>query len=293
VTVAEATGALPSGRARRLRIARARFLRRPIAVAALVVVVAFVLVAATAPWIAPYNANATDFNHTFGHSSWSHPLGTDQLGRDMLSRIMVGARASLLVAFAATVLTLLVAVPIGIYAGYRGGWVDTLIARSTDVQLAFPSLIITILLAAILGPSLRNVTLALGIAGMPHFIRVARGEALGLREHDYVKAAIVSGASRRSVVFRHILPNMASILLVQAAMHIPAMILAEAALSFLGLGVRPPTASWGTLLADGQTYLAMAPRLAIYPGIAVMVIALAFNLLGDGLRDALDPKTVR
>jgi peptide/nickel transport system permease protein len=293
VSVADAAVAFPSARSRRLRVARARFLRRPVAVAALVVVILFVLVAAAAPWIAPYNANATDFNHTFGHSSWSHPLGTDQLGRDMLSRLIVGARASLLVAFAATVLTLLVAVPIGIYAGYRGGWADTLIARTTDVKLAFPPLIITILLAAILGPSLRNVTLALGISGMPHFIRIARGEALALREQEFVKAAIVSGAGTRAVVFRHILPNMASVLLVQAAMHIPSMILAEAALSFLGLGVRPPTPSWGTLLSDGQTYLAMAPRLAIYPGIAVMIIALAFNLLGDGLRDALDPKTVR
>jgi peptide/nickel transport system permease protein len=293
VTAVDLPVGFSSARARRFRVARARFMRRPVAVAALVVVLGFILLAALGPLLTPYDPNATDFNHVFGHSSWAHPLGTDELGRDMLSRIMAGARASLIVAVSATFLTLLVAVPLGIYAGYYGGWVDHLISRTTDVKLAFPPLILTIAFAAILGPSLRNVTIALGISGMPHFTRVARGETLALREQDYVKAAIVSGAGASSIVFRHILPNMASVLLVQGAMHIPNMILAEAALSFLGLGVRPPTPSWGVMLSEGQTYLAMAPRLALYPGIAVMIVALAFNLLGDGLRDALDPKTVR
>jgi peptide/nickel transport system permease protein len=293
VTTLEAPVPFTSARARRFRIARKRFMRRPVAVAALVVVCLFVLLAALGPVVAPYDPNATDFNHIMGHSSWAHPLGTDQLGRDELSRIIVGARASLIVAVAATILTLLVAVPLGIYAGYRGRWVDTVISRTTDIKLAFPAIILTVGLAAILGPSLRNVTLALGIAGMPHFIRVARGETLALREHDFVKAAVVSGAGSWSVVFRHILPNMTSTLLVQSAMHIPNVILGEAAISFLGLGVRPPTASWGVMVAEGQTYIAMAPRLALYPGIAVMIIALAFNLLGDGFRDALDPRTVR
>jgi ABC-type dipeptide/oligopeptide/nickel transport system permease subunit len=282
-----------SARARRFRIARTRFLRRPVAVAALVVVCLFVLLAALGPLVSPYDPNATDFNHVLGHSSWAHPLGTDQLGRDMLSRIIVGARASLIVAVAATFLSLLFAVPLGIYAGYRGGWVDTVTARATDIKLAFPAIILTVGLAAILGPSLRNVTLALGIAGIAHFLRVARGETLALREQNFVKAAVVSGATSWSIVFRHILPNMTSTLLVQSAIHIPGVILAEAALSFLGLGVRPPTPSWGVMVAEGQTYIAMAPRLALYPGAAVTIIALAFNLLGDGLRDALDPKTVR
>jgi peptide/nickel transport system permease protein len=282
-----------AARGRRFRIARARFMRRPVAVAALVVVCLFVLLAALGPIVTPYDPNATDFNHIMGHSSWAHPLGTDQLGRDELSRIIVGARASLIVAVAATFLSLILAVPLGIYAGYRGGWADTVTARATDIKLAFPAIILTVGLAAILGPSLRNVTLALGIAGIAHFLRVARGETLALREQSFVKAAVVSGASSWSVVFRHILPNMTSTLLVQTAIHIPGVILSEAALSFLGLGVRPPTPSWGIMVAEGQTYIAMAPRLAIYPGMFVMVIALAFNLLGDGLRDALDPKTVR
>jgi peptide/nickel transport system permease protein len=293
VTFIELPVDFSGARGRRFRIARARFMRRPVAVAALVVVCLFVLVAAFGPLVAPYDPNATDFNHIMGHSSWAHPLGTDQLGRDELSRIIVGARASLIVAVAATFLSLLLAVPLGIYAGYRGGWVDTLVARLTDIKLAFPAIILTIGLAAILGPSLRNVTIALGIAGIAHFLRVARGETLALREQSFVKAAVVSGASSWSVVVRHILPNMTSTLLVQTAIHIPGVILGEAALSFLGLGVRPPTPSWGIMVSEGQTYIAMAPRLAIYPGMFVMIIALAFNLLGDGLRDALDPKTVR
>ncbi len=284
---------VPSARSRRVRIVRRRFLRRPVTIAAMAVIVAFVMIAALAPWITPYNPNATDFEHVLGHSSWSHPLGTDELGRDMLSRILVGARASLLVAVLATALALLVAVPLGIVAGYRGGWVDSLIARTTDIKLAFPALILVVGLAGILGPSLSHVTIALAVAGMPHFTRVARGETLALREREFVKASVVSGAGTATVVFRHILPNMTSVLLVQSAMHIPGVILAEAALSFLGLGVRPPTASWGVMLSEGETYLETAPRLSLYPGAAIMIIALAFNLLGDGLRDILDPKTVR
>ena len=185
---------LRSARSRRARIVRRRLRRPPVAVAALAVIVGFVLIASLAPWITPYNPNATDFDHVLGHSSWSHPLGTDELGRDMLSRVMAGARASLLVAALATALTLLVSVPLGIVAGYRGGWVDTVIARTTDVKLAFPALILAVGLAAILGPSLSHVMIALAVAGMPHFTRVARGETLALREREFVKAAVVSGA---------------------------------------------------------------------------------------------------
>jgi peptide/nickel transport system permease protein len=284
---------LTSARSRRLRVVRARLLRRPVATAALVVVCLLVLVAAFEPWLTPYDPNKTNFDLLFAHSSWAHPLGTDELGRDMLSRIIAGARASMQVGFMATLLAMVVAVPVGIVGGYCGGWVDTLIARTTDVLLAFPFLILAVGFAAILGPSLFNATLALGIAGMPHFIRVSRGETLALREQEYVKAAIVSGAGTATIVFRHILPNMASVLIVQGTMAIPHAIVGEAALSFLGLGVRPPTASWGVMLSEGQTYLTQAPRLAIYPGLALLIAALAFNLLGDGLRDALDPRTVR
>jgi peptide/nickel transport system permease protein len=284
---------LTSARSRRLRVVKARLLRRPVAVVALAVVCLLVLVAAFAPWLTPYNPNKTNFDLLFAHSSWAHPLGTDELGRDMLSRIIAGARASMQVGFMATLLAMIVAVPVGILAGYCGGWVDMVIARTTDVLLAFPFLILAVGFAAILGPSLFNATLALGIAGMPHFIRVSRGETLALREQEYVKAAIVSGAGTATIIFRHILPNMASVLIVQGTMAIPHAIVGEAALSYLGLGVRPPTASWGVMLSEGQTYLTQAPRLEVYPGLAILIAALAFNLLGDGLRDALDPRTVR
>jgi peptide/nickel transport system permease protein len=292
VTIAARLG-VTSARARRIRLVRVRFFRRPVAVAGLVVVCLFILSAALAPWIVPYSPNETDFNRVLAHPSWSHWLGTDQLGRDLLSRIVFAGRASLLVGFAATGLSMLIAVPIGLCAGYYGGRIDSVIARATDVLLAFPGLIIAVALAAILGPSLRNVTIALALAALGHFIRVTRGEALVLREQDYVKAAVISGAGGRAVIFHHILPNMTSVLIVQGMIHVPVAIVGEAALSFLGLGVRPPTASWGVMLSEGQTFFQLAPRLTLIPGIAVIIIALAFNLLADGLRDALDPKMVR
>lgn len=282
-----------SPRARRRRLLRKRFLRRPMAVAGLVVVFAFVMMAIFAPWLSPYDPSASDFNHVLAPASAEHLLGTDQLGRDQLSRIIWGARASMQVGFLSTMLAMVVAVPIGMLAGYHRGWLDTAIARLTDVLLSFPFLILAVGLAAILGPSLLNATLALGIAAIPAFIRIARGETLALREEDYVPAAIANGARDRTIIFRHILPNMTSTLLVQATLTIPAAIIGEAVLSFLGLGVQPPTPSWGTMLSDAQEFLAQAPRLAVYPGIAIVLAALAFNVLGDGLRDILDPRTTR
>jgi peptide/nickel transport system permease protein len=280
-------------RARRRRLLRKRFLRRPMAVAGLVVVLAFVVMAIFAPWLAPFAPGAADFEHTLAHGSAKHLLGTDQLGHDELSRVIWGARASMQVGFLSTMLAMAIAVPIGMIAGYYRGWIDTVIARVTDVLLSFPFVILAVGLAAILGPSLLNATLALGISAVPAFIRIARGETLALREEDYVPAAIANGATDRTIVFRHILPNMTSTLLVQATVTIPAAIIGEAVLSFLGLGVQPPTPSWGTMLSDAQEYLAQAPRLAVFPGIAIVLAALAFNVLGDGLRDVLDPRTTR
>jgi peptide/nickel transport system permease protein len=282
-----------SPRARRRRILRRRFLRRPAAVVSLVVVVAFVLAAVFARWVAPHSPEATDFNAILASPSREHLLGTDELGRDTLSRIIWGARASIQAGFFATVIAMAVAVPIGLVAGYYRGRVDTVIARLTDVLLAFPFLILAVGLAAILGPSLLNATLALGIAAMPALVRIARGEALELREEDYVRAAVANGANDAVILGRHILPNMTSTLLVQATLTIPAAIIGEAVLSFLGLGVQPPTPSWGVMLNAAQPYLSQAPQLAVYPGIAIVIAALAFNLLGDGLRDVFDPKTER
>jgi peptide/nickel transport system permease protein len=280
-------------RARRRRILRRRFLRRPAAVASLVIVVTAILAALLARWVAPYSPDQTDFDAILASPSREHLLGTDDLGRDTFSRVIWGARASIQAGFFATVLAMAVAVPIGLIAGYYRGWLDTVIARVTDVLLAFPFLILAVGLAAILGPSLLNATLALGIAAVPPLVRIARGEALALREEDYVRAAVANGANDAVIIGRHILPNMASTLLVQATLTIPAAIIGEAVLSFLGLGVQPPTPSWGVMLNAAQPYLNEAPSLAVYPGLAIVIVALAFNLLGDGLRDVFDPKTER
>ena len=282
-----------SPRARRRRILRRRFLRRPAAVGSLVVVVAVVSAAVFAPWVAPYSPSQTDFDAILSGPSREHLLGTDDLGRDTLSRIIFGARASMLAGFFATVLAMVIAVPFGLAAGYYRGKFDTVIARVTDVLLAFPFLILAVGLAAILGPSLLNATLALGIAAVPPLVRIARGETLALREEDYVRAAVANGAGDVTILGRHILPNMTSTLLVQATLTIPAAIIGEAVLSFLGLGVQPPTPSWGVMLNAAQPYLSLAPALAVYPGLAIVITALAFNLLGDGLRDVFDPKTQR
>ena len=282
-----------SPRARRRRIRRRRFLRRPAAVGSLAVVVGVILAAVFARWVAPYAPGETDFEALLAPPSREHLLGTDELGRDTLSRIIWGARASIQAGFFATVIAMAIAVPIGLVAGYYRGRIDTVIARVTDVLLAFPFLILAVGLAAIFGPSLLNATLALGIAAVPPLVRIARGEALALREEDYVRAAVANGANDAVILGRHILPNMTSTLLVQATLTIPAAIIGEAVLSFLGLGVQPPTPSWGVMLNAAQPYLSQAPSLAVYPGLAIVITALAFNLLGDGLRDVLDPKTER
>jgi peptide/nickel transport system permease protein len=261
-------------------------------VVGLVVAVAFVLAAVFAPLVAPYSASATDFAATLAPPFHRHHLlGTDELGRDQLSRIIWGSRASIQAGVLATLLAMVVAVPIGIVAGYYRGWTDPVIARITDVLLAFPFLVVAVGLAAILGPSLTNATIALGVGAVPGLIRVARGEALALREEDYVRAAVANGASDLGILSRHVLPNMLSTLIVQATVTIPGAIIGEAVLSFLGLGVQPPTPSWGVMLHDAQSFLSQAPRLAVYPGLAIVVAAFAFNLLGDGVRDVFDPWT--
>jgi ABC-type dipeptide/oligopeptide/nickel transport system permease subunit len=293
VSFVDTTAATISPRARRRRIMRRRFLRRPLAIIGLVVALVFVLAAIFAPVVAPYSAGATDFNAILAKPSSHHLLGTDELGRDVFSRIVWGSRASIEAGVLATLLALAVAVPIGVVAGYYRGWVDTVIARLTDVLLAFPFLILAVGLAAILGPSLTNATIALGIGAAPGLIRIARGEALALREEDYVRAAVANGASDARILARHVLPNMLSTLIVQATVAIPTAIIGEAVLSFLGLGVQPPTPSWGVMLSDAQSYLSQAPRLAVFPGIAIFLCSLSFNLLGDGLRDILDPRTTR
>jgi peptide/nickel transport system permease protein len=294
LSYADPTLATLSPRARRRRILRRRFMRRPFAIVGLIVALVFMLAAIFAPLVAPYSASTTDFNATLAPPfTHGHLLGTDELGRDQLSRIIWGSRASIQAGVLSTTLAMVIAVPIGIVAGYYRGWIDPVIARLTDVLLAFPFLVLAVGLAAILGPSLTNATIALGLGAVPILIRIARGEALALREEDYVRAAVANGAGDVSILARHVLPNMLSTLIVQATVTIPAAIIGEAVLSFLGLGVQPPTPSWGVMLADAQSYVSQAPRLAIFPGIAVFLCSLSFNLLGDGLRDTLDPRTMR
>jgi ABC-type dipeptide/oligopeptide/nickel transport system permease subunit len=282
-----------TGRARRRRLLRKRFLRRPFAVAGLVVATGFVLMAIFAPLIAPYDPEATDFDALLAPPSKEHLLGTDDLGHDVFSQIVWGARASIVAGVASTLLAIAIAVPIGLISGYYRGWIDPVIARVTDVLLAFPFLILAVGLAAILGPSLLNATIALGVGAAPALIRIARGEALSLREEDYVRAAVANGAGDARIIGRHLLPNMTSTLIVQATVTIPIAIIGEAVLSFLGLGVQPPTPSWGVMLNNAKDYLETAPRLALFPGLAIFFCSLSFNLLGDGLRDVLDPRTTR
>jgi len=280
-----------SGSRRRGRLRR-RFLRRPLAVAGLVLIVGFIGLAVVAPLL-PYDPGASDFVAVLQPPSGAHLLGTDDLGRDVFVRIAYGARVSLEAGLLATALAMLVAVPVGLVAGYYRGLTDALIMRVTDVLLAFPFLILAVGLTAILGASLRNVVLALGLAQLPGIVRITRGEVLGLREQDYVSGARADGAGDLTIMRRYILPNALSPLIVQATVAIPSAIIGEAVLSFLGLGVQPPTPSWGVMLSSAQGFLQQAPYLAIFPGVAIVLATLAFNLLGDGLRDVLDPKAVR
>ena len=282
-----------SPRARRRRLLLARFLRRKVGVGCLLIITFFVVAGVFAPWIAPESYRHYDFLHVLAKPSWQHPFGTDELGRDELSRVIWGARASMQVGLLATLLGMLIAVPLGLVGGYYGGWFDSVIARTTDVMLAFPFVILAILLAVIMGPSLTTATIALGLAGVPRKLRITRGETLAVREAEFVPAAIASGAGDATILFRHILPNISPTLIVAATLSIPNAIIGEAALSFLGLGLAPPAASWGSMLHSAQSYIYTAPRLAIFPGVAIVLAALAFNLLGDALRDVLDPKTAR
>jgi peptide/nickel transport system permease protein len=280
-------------RVRSRRRALRRLGRRPMAVGGLAVATLFVLVALIAPLVAPFDPADTNFGAVLQAPSGSHIMGTDDLGRDVFSRVVFGARASLEAGVLATLLAMVVAVPLGLVAGYYRGWWDPIISRISDVVLAFPFLVIAVGLAAIFGPSLRNVVIALGVTAIPWVVRVTRGEALALREQEFVRAAIANGAGDGTILARHLLPNMAGTLLVQATVWIPQAIIGEAVLSFLGLGVQPPTASWGSMLSAAQPFISLDAWLAVWPGIAIFLATLSFNLLGDGLRDILDPRTQR
>jgi peptide/nickel transport system permease protein len=270
-----------------------RVLHNPLAIVGLVVVLVAVLAAVFAPLIAPFPYDAPDFTAPSPQPpSLSHLLGTDELGRDQLSRVLYGLRVSVIVGALAVVLSVLIGVPLGLLAGFYG-WLDPIVSRLTDLLLAFPFLILAVGLAAILGPSLFTAVIAIGVGQIPGMIRVTRGETLRLRGMDYVGAAFANGAGDFTVLRRHILPNAVNAILVQATVYVPAAIIGEAVLSFLGLGVRPPTPSLGVMLANAQQFYHDGPWMAVFPGVIIVVLTLALNLLGDGLRDALDPKENR
>ena len=268
-----------------------RFLRHRLAVLGLIVVVLFVAAALLAPWIAPYDPTATSWSRIRRPPSAAHLFGTDENGRDVLSRVLWGARASLAAGAVSVTAAALVGIPIGLLAGLARGWVDTVISRLTDAMLSVPFLILAIALAAFLGPALENAMLAIAISATPIFVRLARGLALEARATEWFEAARALGNPPWRNALVHVLPNIVPPLLVQATLAIAEAIIAEASLSFLGLGQQPPHPSWGSMLNAAQRFLSQAPWMAIYPGAAIFLAVLAFNLLGDGLRDALDPRS--
>ena len=272
------------------RRARRRLFKRKAAVAGLVVISTFILLTLLAPLIVPYDPIATSWSLVRKPPTALHWFGTDELGRDIFSRVVYGARASLSAGLISVAIALSIGVPLGLLAGYRGGFTDALISRITDAMLACPFLILAIALAAFLGPSLGNAMIAIGISATPVFIRLTRGQVLSVKAEDYVEAARALGNPGWRIAFSHILPNILPALLVQVTLSIAAAIIAEAALSFLGLGQQPPAPSWGSMLNAAQRFLTQAPWMAIWPGLAIFLVVLSLNLLGDGLRDALDPR---
>jgi len=267
-----------------------RLLRRPAAAAGLVVIVFFVAIALGAPWIAPFDPIATSFSTVRKAPSALHWFGTDEIGRDVLSRVVFGARASLAAGVVSVAISLSIGVPIGLIAGYAGGRIDMLISRMTDALLACPFLILAIALAAFLGPSLSNAMIAIGVSATPVFVRLTRGTTLAVKAEDFILAARAIGNPPWRIALRHVLPNIVPPLLVQATLAIAAAVIAEASLSFLGLGQQPPQPSWGSMLNTAKNYIDNSPWMAIWPGLSIFVLVLSFNLVGDGLRDALDPR---
>lgn len=276
---------------RRSTSAWRRFLRDRWAVVALALLVLVALIVVLGPSFAPYDPLQTNLSMRLKPPGTpGHPLGTDELGRDVFSRLLYGARPSIGVGFAAVAVAMLIGVPVGLVSGYVGGLFDTVVSRIVDVLLAFPYVLLAIAIVAALGPGLFNAMLAVGIAGVPYYVRIVRASALALREQEFVQASRAVGASHVWILFRHIFPNALSPLIVAATLDVGWMITAAAGLSFLGLGAQPPQPEWGVMLSDGRQYVGVAPHLALVPGAAIFLVVLALNLVGDGLRDALDPR---
>lgn len=265
------------------------FLRNKLAMAGLIIVALLIFTAIFAPLLAPQDPAQQHLEDKRMPPGPEYPLGADEFGRDILSRIIFGTRVALFVAVTAVAIAMILGVTMGMLAGFIGGWLDTLLMRTTDIMLAFPYLLLAIAIVAALGTGLQNTTLAVGIWATPAFARLTRSQVIGLKKREYVTAAQALGAPPRRVVLRHVVPNSIPPIIVFASLYMANAILLEAALSFLGLGIQPPQPSWGLMVASGRDFLRIAPHIATVPGVAIMLAVLGFNLMGDGLRDALDP----
>lgn len=261
------------------------------AIAGAIVVLIFFVLAIFAPLIAPYDPTHIEMSKKLDPPSSEHWLGNDDKGRDIFSRLLYGARISLTVGILSTVLGAIIGIVLGVVAGYYGRWVDSLIMRICDVLLAFPGILLALAIVSILGPSTTNVIIAVAFFAIPTFARIVRGSTLSVKKLEYVDAIKAMGSSDFRIIFKHILPNITSPIIVQATLYIASAIITASALSFLGLGTQPPTPEWGTMLAQGRSYIAQAPHLTLFPGLVILIVVIGFNLFGDGLRDALDPKS--
>ena len=285
------TGVEPAGPGMLAHAAR-RMLRNPVVIACLVVLGALVVLALFGRWIAPHGINDTDVANAFAPPSWPHPMGTDNLGRDTCSRIIHSAGATLQVSALSVGIAMLVGIPMGLVAGYYRGWVDAVLMRLVDTMFAFPVMLLAIAIVAVLGPGLTTAIIAIGVVYTPIFARVTRGSVLQVREEPYIRAQVALGAGDGRIITRHVLPNVSAPIIVQTSLSFAFAILSEAALSFLGLGVQPPNPSWGRMLFEAKEFPDQSVWMSLFPGLAIFVTVLAFNLLGDSLRDALDPKSI-
>ncbi len=256
----------------------------------LIVLLILIVASIAAPVLTSFNPEKQQLGDALIHPNATHPLGTDHLGRDVLARILYGGRLSLIIGFLAVGIGLLVGLPLGAISGYYGGWVDMVVQRVADILLSFPSILLALALVAVLGVGLKNVIISVGVAAVPRFIRIVRGSVLSIREQTYVEAARAVGVKDRSILMRHIMVNAVAPVIVQATLNLGTAILVAAGLGFLGLGVQPPTPEWGAMLGEGRQYIFSASYMATFPGIAIFLAVLGFNLMGDGLRDALDPR---
>ena len=285
-----AVAASPTRASRPAFKALKRFRRNGLAVFGAVVLILFILLALLAPWVTQFSPRTVTYTAITNAPSWTHWFGTDDLGRDVFSRVVYGARVSLGIGFFSILIASLIGTAVGIVSGYLGGWVDEIIMRIVDAMLALPFLVLAIVVSAVLGASLQNTILAISIVSLPGFARIARGEAIAVKEREYIQAATALGSKTQRIVLQHVLPNISGPLIVQATLATAQAILTESSLSFLGLGVQPPTPAWGSMLNTAKGYLSIAPWMAIFPGIAIFLVVLALSLLGDGLREALNPR---